>query len=251
VTPEEITWMIVPAVGTGLGGLGILILGARSERALDMLMGFTAGVMLAATVFSLLVPALDLGELWEVVCGFVAGGAVLALVDAVLPHAHERFLERGHQRAPRVVALHRRAALLVSGLTIHNVPEGAAVGVAFAAGGADLGVPIALAITLQNVPEGFAAAAPLLETSAPRSTVAAIGAVTGLVEPPAAFAAFAAFSLSEALLPAGLAFAGAAMLYVVVDELLPECFARGNERPATIAFFGGFLLMMGLDAGLG
>jgi zinc transporter, ZIP family len=247
---QELLWMLAPAAGTAAGGLAILAGGPRSDRALDLLLGFTAGVMLAATSFSLLVPALERGDLWEVVLGFVLGGAVLAALDASLPHAHERFRERGGAD-PRSAAPRRRAVLLLSALTIHNVPEGLAVGVAFAAGGMELGVPVAIAITLQNIPEGFVAAVPLLATGVPRGQVAAIGGATGLVEPPAALVGFAALSLGTVLLPAGLGFAAAAMIYVVIDELLPECLARGNERTATLALLSGFLLMMTLDSAFG
>lgn len=250
MSDQELLWMLIPAMGTAVGGLAILVVGRPSDRTLDLLLGLTAGVMLAATSFSLLEPALERGRLWEVAVGFVLGGASLAALDQWLPHAHERFAERGHARA-RLAAPRRRALMLLAAITIHNVPEGLAVGVAFAAGGIDLGVPVALAITLQYIPEGFAAAAPLLEVGASRRQVAAIGAATGLVEPPAAIAGFAALSLGTILLPAGMGFAAAAMIYVVVDELLPECFARGNERVATLAPLAGFLLMMGLDAGLG
>jgi ZIP family zinc transporter len=250
MSDQELLWMLVPAAGTAAGALAIMTVGRPSERTLDLLQGFTAGVMLAATSFSLLQPALERGPLWQVVLGFVLGGLSLAALDAWLPHAHERFVERGHAPA-RLAAPRRRALMLLAAITIHNVPEGLAVGVALAAGGLDLGVPVALAITLQNIPEGFAAGAPLLEAGGSRRRVAAIAAATGLVEPPAALAGFAALSLGTALLPAGLAFAGAAMIYVVVDELLPECFARGNERIATMALLAGFLLMMGLDAGFG
>ena len=126
-----------------------------------MLLGFTAGVMLAATAFSLLVPALDRGSLGEVLVGFALGCGFIAALDALIPHAHARFRERGRPAAEELAA-RQRATLLLSALTIHNVPEGLAVGVAFAAGGTDLGMPLAIAIGIQNIPEGFAAAAPLL-----------------------------------------------------------------------------------------
>jgi ZIP family zinc transporter len=119
--------------------------------------------------------------------------------------------------------------------------------VAFAAGGADLGVPIAVAIGIQNIPEGFAAAAPLIEAGSSRGKAAAVAAATGAVEPLAAFAALGAFWLADALLPFGLAFAAGAMLYVVVDELIPESHARGNERAATAGLLVGFALMLALD----
>jgi ZIP family zinc transporter len=160
-----------------------------------------------------------------------------------VPHIHARFVERGHPRA----AEQRRAILLLSALTIHNVPEGLAVGVAFAAGGHELGIPLALAIGIQNVPEGFAAAAPLLAAGASRRLAIGFAAASGAVEPPAAFAAFAAFETAGILLPVGPAFAAGAMLYVVVDELIPESHAHGREREATVALLAGFAVMLGLD----
>ena len=120
-----------------------------------------------------------------------------------------------------------------------------------AAGGTDLGVPIAIAIGIQNIPEGFAAGAPLLEGGSSRWRAAGIAAATGAVEPPSALLAIAAFGVASALLPLGLAFAAGAMLYVVVDELIPESHARGRERDATVALLAGFALMLGLDNAFG
>lgn len=214
-----------------------------SDRLLDALLAFTAGVMLAATAFSLLVPALERGSLAEVLAGFACGTLVFALLDLAVPHVHARFSERGRPAK----AAQERAILLLSALTLHNVPEGVAVGVAFAAGGHELGIPLAVAIGIQNVPEGFAAAVPLVEVGRPRRTAVAFAAATGAVEPPAALAAFAAFELAGALLPIGLSFAAGAMLYVVVDELIPESHARGNQRLATLALMAGFALMLALD----
>lgn len=235
---------------TGIGGLPILFLRRPSNRTLDMLLGFTAGVMLAATAFSLLVPALDRGGVWEVVAGLAAGAALLGALDAIVPHAHARFAEGqglpAEQRSAR-----ERGTLLLSALTIHNLPEGMAVGVAFAAGGVELGAPLALAIGIQNIPEGFAAAAPLVSGGTPRRQAAGIAALTGVVEPPAAALALVAFDAVGPLLPFGLAFAAGAMLYVIVDELIPESQARGNERVATFALLVGFALMLVLDNAFG
>jgi zinc transporter, ZIP family len=203
--------------------------------------------MLGATVFSLLVPALERGRLGEVLAGVAAGGLALLALDAAVPHVHLRFAERGQAEERSA----RRALLLLSALTIHNIPEGLAVGVAFAAGGPELGVPVALAIGIQNVPEGFAAAAPLLAAGASRRTAVAVAAATGAVEPPAALIALVAFGATAAVLPFGLAFAGGAMLYVIVDELIPESHARGNERAASVALLVGFALMLALDNALG
>jgi ZIP family zinc transporter len=240
---ETLAWILAAGLATGLGGLGLLFLPRPSDLLLDGLLGFTAGVMLAATAFSLLVPALDEGTVAEVIAGFVVGGAVLVVLDFAVPHIHLRFFERGHAD----VRAGHRALMLLSALTIHNVPEGMAVGVAFAAGGPELGVPIALAIGIQNVPEGFAAAAPLLAAGTSRRSSVGIAFLTGAVEPPSALVAFAMFSVASVLLPFGLAFAGGAMLYVVVDELVPESHARGNERVASVALLAGFVLMLALD----
>jgi ZIP family zinc transporter len=241
LSPTEIAILVLPGLATGLGGLGLLVVRRTTSTLLAALLGLTAGIMLAATFFSLLVPAL------------VLGGAVIAVTDQLLPHMHSRLregatpsLEEAH-----ITNARRRGVMLLSALTIHNVPEGLAVGVALGAGGPELAVPIAVAIGIQNIPEGFAAAAPLLATGTPRARVAAIGAATGLVEPPAAIAAFLVVSVSSAILPAALAFAAAAMLYVIVDELLPEAAAHKHERLATGGFFIGFIVMMVLDVSLG
>ncbi len=247
----EVAWILAAGFATALGGLGLLVVRRPSARVLDTLLGFTAGIMLAASVFSLLVPALDRGSLVEVVGGFLLGTCCIGLLDRTVPHLHLRFRERGRTPADAADGTAKRATLLLSALTIHNVPEGLAVGVAFAAGGSDLGVPVALAIGIQNIPEGFAAAAPLLELGVSRRTAALVAALTGLVEPPAAFAALGALDVASALLPAGLAFAAGAMIYVIADELIPESHARGNELAATVALVGGFVLMMGLDNALG
>lgn len=240
---ETLLWILAAGLATGLGGFALLLVPRPSDYLLDVLLGFTAGVMLAATAFSLLVPALDEGTLAEVLTGVLTGGAVLLALDALVPHVHLRFFERGHADA----AAGRRAMLLLSALTIHNIPEGMAVGVAFAAGGPELGIPIALAIGIQNVPEGFAAAAPLLAAGSSRRSAVGVAALTGAVEPPSALVAFATVSVAAVLLPFGLAFAAGAMLYVVVDELVPESHARGNERAASGALLVGFALMLALD----
>jgi len=244
---ETLLWILAAGFATGVGGLALLLMPRPSDFLLDVLLGFTAGVMLAATAFSLLVPALDEGVLAEVLAGVLAGGIALLALDVLVPHVHLRYFERGHTD----VAEGRRAVLLLSALTIHNVPEGMAVGVAFAAGGPELGIPIALAIGIQNVPEGFAAAAPLLAAGSSRRAAIAVAALTGAVEPPAALIAFATLSVAGALLPFGLAFAAGAMLYVVVDELVPESHARGHERPASVALLIGFALMLALDNAFG
>jgi ZIP family zinc transporter len=248
VEPDYLPWILGAGLATGAGGLALLVVRRPSDRLLDTLLGFTAGIMLAATAFSLLVPALELGSVAEVVAGLLVGAVLLALLDIVLPHVHARVTETGEATT---VHARTRATLLLSALTLHNVPEGLAVGVAFAAGGVELGVPVAVAIGVQNVPEGFAAAAPLLTAGTSRRRAVGFAAVTGLVEPPAALAALGAAALTSALLPFGLGFAAGAMLYVIVDELIPESHARGFEREASYALLVGFALMLVLDTALG
>jgi ZIP family zinc transporter len=243
---SDVALIFASGLATGLGGLGLLALRHPTERTLDALLGFTAGVMLAATMFSLLVPALDRGSLGDVVVGLTVGAGVMLALDMLVPHAHARFSEHGSLPAEQREA-RERTTLLLSALTIHNIPEGMAVGVAFAAGGPDLGVPIAIAIGLQNIPEGFAAAAPLVPAGVSRGKAAGVALATGAVEPPAAFLAFAAVELAQPLLAGSLAFAAGAMLYVIVDELIPESQAHGYERAATVALIAGFLIMLTLD----
>jgi ZIP family zinc transporter len=250
VDAQTLAWIFGCGLATGLGGLPILAFRRPTDRVLDALLGFTAGVMLAATAFSLLVPALDRGSVSEVVAGLAAGAAVMLVLDVVVPHAHARFGEHGRLPAERRAA-RDRATLLLSALTIHNVPEGMAVGIAFAAGGTELGIPLALAIGIQNVPEGFAAAVPLVGGGVSRRTAARVAALTGAVEPPAALAAYFTFELAEPLLAGGLAFAAGAMLYVVADELIPESHSHGNERDATLGLIVGFALMLSLDNAFG
>jgi ZIP family zinc transporter len=241
--------MVGAGLGTGAGALGLLLLKRPKAVLLDTLLGFTAGVMLAATCFSLLVPALDRGRLGEVVAGLALGALLLFALDRVVPHAHARFSEHGRPAAEERAA--RQGVLLVSALTIHNLPEGMAVGLAFAAGGPEVGIPVALAIGIQNIPEGFAAVAPLVGAGMSRRRGTGIAFATGVVEPPAALAAYFAFDLAEPLLAGGLAFAAGAMLYVIVDELVPESHARGNEDQATIGLLAGFILMLVLDNAFG
>jgi ZIP family zinc transporter len=238
-------WLVAPGLATGLGGVGLLVVRRPGDRLLDTLLGATGGIMLAAAVFSLLVPALEEGTVWEVVAGFLVGAGVLAALDAYLPHVHARLTER---------PLHgkrHRATLLLGALTIHNLPEGLAVGVAFAAGGPELGIPLAVAIAVQNVPEGFAAAAPLLAAGSTVGRAVVFAAATGLVEPPAALLGYAIAESVSTLLPVALAFAAGAMVYVVVDEMIPESHERGNEREATTGVVVGFAVMMLLDNALG
>jgi zinc transporter, ZIP family len=250
LTTGETIGAILPGLATGLGGVVLLFFRRDpDERTLDAMTGLTAGIMLAAAIFSLLIPALDQGSLGEVVVGLVAGVGFLAVLDEVVPHIHARFTEPGHPDDPNAPA-QRRAILMLSALTIHNIPEGMAVGLAFAAGGTDVGTATAIAIGVQNIPEGFAAAAPLVASGTSKRRALAFSVATGAVEPPVALLAAAAVGVIGALIAGGLAFAAGAMLYVVIDELVPESYGHGNERVATLGFTTGFVIMLVLDNAL-
>jgi ZIP family zinc transporter len=244
VDAPTLVGLVAPGLATGVGALGLLAVPHPGDRLTAALLGSTGGIMLAAAVFSLLVPALELGSLGEVIAGFAAGALAIAVIDAAIPHVHARFVEQRRLEGSR-------ALLLLGALTIHNVPEGLAVGVAFAAGGRELGLPVAIAIGLQNIPEGFAAAPPLLDAGVSATVAVATAAATGLVEPPAALLGYGASEVSATILPLGLSFAGGAMIYVVLDELVPESHARGHERLATFGIVFGFAVMMALDSAFG
>jgi zinc transporter, ZIP family len=247
---ETAAWLVAPGLATGIGAVFLLLLRRPHQRLLDALVGFTGGIMLAAMVFSLLMPALDRGSLADVVIGFAVGFVVLAGVDAVIPHLHHLRDDARDAQRVREGGPTRQAVLMLSAMTIHNVPEGLAVGVAFGAGGMELGIPIAIAIGVQNVPEGFAAGAPLMATADRVRVPVLAAAATGLVEPVAAFVGYAAVASSTLLLPGALAFAAGAMLYVVVDELVPDSHAHGNEQLASLGMLVGFVVMLVLDVAL-
>jgi ZIP family zinc transporter len=234
------------AAATGLGALPVLAVREISGRARDAMLGFGAGVMLAAAAFSLIVPGLAAGESltgsrWLaggiVAAGLLLGGAASAALDRSLPHEHEA------QGA-------RRVWLFVFAIALHNLPEGLAVGVGF--GQEDLARAWALAvgIAVQNLPEGLVVAAALAGIGYSRGAATAIAAATGFAEPLGGLFGAGIFGISQAALPWGLAFAAGAMLFVVSHEIIPESHRRGHESRATLGVLTGFVAMMLLDTGL-
>ena len=238
------TWLL-----TGLGSIPVLFFRQVPRRLMDALMGFAGGVMVAAACWSLLVPAMAAGGVVRASVGVLSGAALLWALDQVLPHTHPEFPDEGHREGPRTPW--RRSALLMAAITLHNLPEGLAVGVAF--GGGELGPALALAIGigLQNLPEGLAIALPLRRDGMSRWRALWYGQLSGAVEPVAAVIGAALVVGSAGLLPYGMGFAAGAMLYVVVEELIPETERSGNIDVATIGFIAGFTLMMALDNALG
>jgi ZIP family zinc transporter len=250
----------------GMTALGAaLVFGTKNvpRKLLDAMLGFAAGVMIAASFWSLLAPAIQLSEggtlpLWvPPVIGFLAGGVFLRLLDRLLPHLHPGMKM---SEAEGIHTSWRRSVLLVSAITLHNIPEGLAVGVTFGAvglgisegvPGASLGAAVALAIGigLQNFPEGTAVAMPLRREGMSRARSFFYGQLSATVEPVAAVAGAAAVLFARPILPYALAFAAGAMIFVVAEELVPEA-KRGSPDIAAMSLMIGFAVMMTLDVAL-
>ena len=244
---EEIVWLgsiasLTAGLATGAGALPVLFTKKVSNRSLDIMLGFSAGVMLAATSFSLIVPAIDLSGPWVVVFGISLGALVLHLVDRFIPHFHP--VSGAEGPASRL----SRVWLFILAITIHNFPEGIAVGVSFGTGDIAEGFVIAMAIGLQNMPEGLAVALPLIREGYSRRKSIGYATLTGLVEPLGGLLGVALVSIFHQILPWGLSFAAGAMLFVVSDEMIPESHRKGFEREATFGLITGFVLMMLLDS---
>jgi ZIP family zinc transporter len=234
---------------TAFGTLPVFFFRSAPRRVMDAMMGFAAGVMVAASCWSLLVPAIGHGGVAAATVGLLTGAAVLHAADQWLPHLHAEFPDEATAEGPRVAW--QRSALLMVAMTLHNFPEGMAVGVSF--GGGDLGAATALAIGigLQNIPEGLAIALPLRYAGMSRGRAFFWGQLSAVVEPFAGVLGAALVVASAAFLPYGMAAAAGAMLYVVVEELIPETVRSGTPDVATLGFIGGFAVMMALDNALG
>jgi len=246
------TWFV-----TALGAALVLLTRTVNRRLLDAMLGMAAGVMIAASFWSLLAPAIDLsdGAVMPAVVGFLLGGVVLRAIDRLLPHVHPA-LRAGDVEGVRTSW--QRSTLLVLAVTLHNIPEGLAVGVAFGAAAAEFGtasvagaVALAIGIGLQNFPEGTAVAMPLRREGIGRGKAFFLGQLSGMVEPIAGVLGAWAVIVSRAILPYALAFAAGAMIFVVVEELIPESQSEGNGHIATTGAMLGFAVMMTLDVLLG
>jgi ZIP family zinc transporter len=247
------TWAVT-ALGAGL----VFFFRRVNQPVLDAMMGFAAGVMIAASFWSLLAPAIAMGEelsslpSWApALIGFLAGGLFLALFDKILPHLHVGYKMSEAEGLP---TRWRRSILLVLAITLHNIPEGLAIGVAFGAVAhglpmATIGAAVALAIGigLQNFPEGTAVSLPLHRDGFSKKKAFFYGQMSGAVEPIAGVLGAVAVMNMQPLLPYALAFAAGAMIFVVVEELIPESQLAGNTDLATMATLIGFSLMMVLD----
>ncbi|MBU0681271.1 MAG: ZIP family metal transporter [Proteobacteria bacterium] len=250
------TWLV-----TALGAAVVFFFKTINRRVLDGMLGFAAGVMIAASYWSLLAPAIAMveesgGIIWlPPLIGFLGGGAFLWSVDKILPHVHPGFPAN---EAEGIKTSWQRSVLLVLAITLHNIPEGLAVGVAFGAVAADLpaatmggAIALALGIGIQNFPEGAAVSIPLRREGMSRTKSFMYGQFSGLVEPIAGVLGALAVLLMRPLLPYALSFAAGAMIYVVAEELIPESQAEKHSDVATIGLMVGFAVMMTLDVALG
>ena len=252
--------LLIPLLGTMLGSAFVFLMkDEMSELLQKFLLGFASGVMVAASVWSLLIPAMDMGSGsggWTVVpaaVGFLLGMCFLLLLDCLTPHLHI-----GTDKPEGIRSHLSRTMMLVLAVTIHNLPEGMAVGVVFA--GADSGVTnislagafaVALGIAIQNIPEGAIISMPMRAAGNSRWRSFLIGSLSGVVEPVGAVAILMLASSLVPVLPYMLAFAAGAMLYVVVEELIPEASSGQHSNLNTIGFAIGFVLMMVLDVVMG
>jgi len=250
------TWFMT-ALGAGL----VFFFKTIKRNMLDAMLGFAAGVMIAASYWSLLAPAIEMAEgsnlpAWvPATSGFLAGGAFLWIIDKLLPHLHPGFPV---EEAEGLSTSWRRSVLLVLAITIHNIPEGLAVGVAFGALAVDLpsaslggAIALAIGIGIQNFPEGTAVSVPLRREGLSRFKCFWYGQLSGIVEPVAGVLGAVAVIFMEPMLPYALAFAAGAMIYVVVEELIPESQLEKHTDVATIGAMLGFAVMMTLDVALG
>jgi len=250
------TWAL-----TAVGAAAVFLARQPSRRMLDGMLGFAGGVMIAASFWSLLAPAIEMSAgqgvpIWlPATVGFLLGGVCLRGIDLVLPHLHPGL---SSEHAEGIPTSWRRSTLLVLAIALHNFPEGLAVGIAF--GGVASGLPeatlggavgLALGIGIQNLPEGTAVSMPLRREGLSRLKSFWYGQLSGIVEPVAGVLGAAVVLLAQPILPYALAFAAGAMIFVVAEELIPESQRGGNADLVTLSLMIGFAVMMVLDVALG
>lgn len=253
----EIVMNLVLLTALGVGGATVIgaaigfLFRSISHRFSDIVLSFAAGVMLAAAVLGLIMPSLEYGGNYGIivtVAGIFVGAACLNLIDKLVPHLHKLMGADGEAHNNADLS---RVLLFVMAIAIHNLPEGIAAGVGFGSGDVSKAFVIAGGIALQNIPEGMVIIAPMLAAGVSPGRTFVCAMITGLVEVVGTLLGFFAVSVSSAVLPFALAFAGGTMLYVISDEMIPETHAHGSERGATYALLIGFCVMLVTDVLLG
>jgi zinc transporter, ZIP family len=231
---------------TSLGALPALLMNRVSHRGKDVLLAFTAGIMVSASTYGLIPSSLKLSNLWTMTAGIMAGTVLLLLLELFIPHVDpDNSLETRHDR------LESGLLLFLAAMTIHNIPEGLSVGLSYASGQGQLGNVVALAIGLQNIPDGFLIALFLQTQGVSRFKSFLLASLTGLFEMLAYLLGFKFSAEWERVIPFGLAFAAGAMLFVVYKEIIPESHGDGNARVSTFSFIVGLVTMILLTELLG
>ena len=249
--------VILTALGVGCAtvigaAIGFLFKGIP-HRFQDGILGFAAGVMLAAAVMGLILPAVETGGsggVWIAAAGIIVGALFLNLIDRFTPHLHH-IAGLGNEEAHDNPCGADKVLLFVRAIAIHNLPEGIAAGVSFGTGNIGDALSVAGGIALQNIPEGMVIISPLLCAGVKKGRTFAIASFTGLVEVVGTLLGYMAIQVATAILPFALAFAGGTMLYVISDEMIPETHSHGYERLATYSLLIGFIVMMVMDFYLG
>lgn len=259
---------------TGLGALPVFVTERISHRFYDAALGLAAGIMFGAAVFALVVPGLEMGSLWEVVGGVLLGGVFLLAANRLVPHVHLLISGEADRTYPPTAGSEtsveanpvpeangnstdeyaensRRAILVGSAITLHNVPEGLAIGIAFAGGFESVGIALAIAIAIQNVPDGFAMAIPASQTGLSKLKTILYTTLSGAVpEPIAAAFGFALVTVVTGLFPLAAGFAAGTMIAVIFREMIPASHGHGYADEATLTFVVGFVVMVVVDVGL-
>ncbi len=224
---------------SGLGGVPFLFVGTVSHKVFDVLAGFAAGVMIAASLVGLVLPAFESGSVGQGVVGLMAGAAVLWGLSRLIPHTHPGYSGGGEYGFDL-----GRALLIAAAVTLHNLPEGFAIGAGFFSGDVSRGLILAVALGAHNVPEGLLVALPLRAAGVSRSRALWAATASGLAEPLGALLSVALFSVISAFTPFFLSFAAGAMIFVTSHELIPESHAHGHQDEASMAVVVGFIFML-------
>lgn len=242
-------------IATGLGAVPLLF-GARiSHRTYDAALGLAGGIMVAASVFGLIIPGSEQGALWEVMVGVFIGGFGLLIGNRVIPHIHAEYHRwRGTTGidAADIDDRFRRALLVGAAITLHNAPEGLAMGIAFASGLEDVAFVLAVVIALQNIPDGFAFAVPVSQSGVSPGKMFLYTMLSGVVpQVIGSLFGYGVVSLAQGIFPVAAGFAAGAMLAVVLREMVPSSHGHGYADAATAAFLVGFVLLVVVDAAVG
>lgn len=249
-------YVILTALGIGgatvIGAILGMLIKKIPHQWNDAIMGFAAGVMLAAAVIGLVLPAVELtgkSGIWQVVIGILAGAVFLNLMDKVTPHLHH--ISGVDKEDHMNNASLNKVLLFVFAIALHNLPEGLAAGVGLGSGDVEGAMTVAAGIALQNIPEGMIIISPMLLAGMSKTRTFLIASFTGLIEVVGTFIGFGAASISAMILPFALAFAGGTMIYVVSDEMIPETHSHGYEQLATYSLITGFIVMVLMDTMIG